>query len=133
MSKRSRETFLKQIKTGKIQTNQMKVYDVLSKASAYNLDHLRDIFSGNQDMEYMPHQTLTATLSALCDMGVVMQNQSNGYFFTVPIEHWDDCARQREDQAYRRWQARGEKKGWFHRAYIDKMVDDELQMRLWEK
>jgi hypothetical protein len=134
MSKQSREAFLDQLRSGKYATNQAKVFQVLSNASALNLQQLRDHFSGNRDAEYMPHQTLTATLSSLCDMGVVAQNPTNGYFFRTPEHVWEDCAKRRDTQAYERWKARGEKEGWFKRAYTDKMVDDELkQWRLFQK
>jgi hypothetical protein len=134
MSKQSREAFMDQLKSGKYRTNQVKVFNALTNVAALNLDQLREHFSGKHHEKHMPHQSLTATLSSLCDLGVIAQNPTNGYFFRVPEHAWEECARRRDQQAYERWRARGEKEGWFKRAYTDKMVDDELkQWRLFQK
>lgn len=126
MSKQSREAFLDQLRSGKYATNQAKVFQVLSNVAALNLQELRDHFSGNRDAEYMPHQTLTATLSSLCDMGVIAQNPTNGYFFRTPEHVWDDCAKRRKEDKYKKWVKKGQEMGWHHRYTRDRINEDGL-------
>lgn len=114
MSKQSREAFHAQIASGSYKTNMAKVYQVLTHpdgVAAANLDSFREYFSGAR---YMPHQTLTSCLSALCDMGVVVQN-SNGFWYAAKKEEWEANATARMDEKYQKWVAKGNEMDWHYR------------------
>lgn len=130
MSKQSREAFLEQVRTGKRETNMVKVYNCLAGpggSAALNLDDFRKHFSG---LFHMPHQTLTSALSALMDMGLVGQHPQNGYFYAVPSHMWNDARKEREEEKFRKWLKKGLDMGWHQRARD--IIKPERPAQFWD-
>lgn len=133
MSNQSREAFLRQLRTGKAHTNQVKVYRCLTGehgSAAMNLEDFRKHFSGEK---YMAHQTLTSALCALMDMGVIAQNPHNGYWYALPEPSWESAEQQRSKEKYDKWVKRGMSNDWFTRWSIDRAVNNELSLGRWRK
>ena len=105
MSKKSRETFIRQVKDGSYASKQKEAYEHIWNCGPISLEALRQI-SG------MAHQTLTSRISNLMDMGVVEQDIDDN-FFTAFERHWEENAMKRNKLRYDRWKAKGEKEGYF--------------------
>ena len=104
MSKKSVEAFFEHIRSGKRETQQMRVYVHLSGVRK-NLDQLRNELP-------FPHQSITSALSTLMDMGVVSQND-DGYFYQTPRDQVKFREMVREQDRYNKWLKLGMDKGWF--------------------
>jgi DNA-binding HxlR family transcriptional regulator len=103
MTKFSTETFIEQTENRNIRTAKVRVYRVLKSHGPSTLDHLRRVMG-------MSHQTLTARLSDLMDMGIVWQDQLNQFYLT-PKSSWGYYSSERREERYQRWLKAGEKEG----------------------
>jgi DNA-binding transcriptional regulator GbsR (MarR family) len=103
MTKLSTETFIEQTENGNIRTAKVRVYRVLKTHGSSTLDHLRRVMG-------MSHQTLTARLSELMDMGIVWQNKKNEFYLTKK-DTWGFYSGVRREERYQRWLKAGEKEG----------------------
>lgn len=113
MSNQSREAFIRQIASGKRETNMTRVYAHLGE-SHFSLDQMRTHFG-----KEIAHQTLTSVLSSLCDYGVIAQNSLTGRFHKEPEHRWVLNAKRREDERYEKWFNLGVKNDWHRRARLD--------------
>jgi DNA-binding transcriptional regulator GbsR (MarR family) len=103
MSKFSVETFIEQTENGNIRSAKVRVYRVLKIHGHSTLDHLRRTMG-------MSHQTLTARLSELMDMGVVWQSEKNEFYLTKK-DMWTFYSDLRTQQRFQKWLKAGEKEG----------------------
>ena len=114
MSKLSAEAFLRQIESGKRTTDAMRLYNIITHwhiSRGYcSLENLTNYLQ-------IKHQTATARLSELCDMGVIYEDD-NGYFHITPPDKIAQYAAMREDARYKKWRKLGEKNGWFNQLKI---------------
>lgn len=111
MSKKSRETFFRQVKDGTYASKQKEVYTHVWEWGPISLEALR---SGTG----MAHQTLTSRLSCLMDMGIVEQDIDDN-FFTAFERDWLDNAEKRISQKFDKWRNQGLRDGWFERIGMD--------------
>lgn len=105
MSKKSRETFFRQVKDGTFESKQKEVYTHVWEWGPISLEDLR---AGSG----IPHQTLTSRLSCLMDLGIVEQDIDDN-FFTAFERHWEENAKKRHDEKFFRWRDRGLRDGFF--------------------
>jgi DNA-binding HxlR family transcriptional regulator len=103
MTKLSTETFIEQTENGNIKTAKMKVYRFLKVCGECTLDFMRAATG-------ISHQTLTARLSELMDMGIVWQNDRNE-FYTTEKHQWPIYSDMRREERYQKWLKAGEKEG----------------------
>lgn len=123
------EAFKDQIDSGKMQTNKIKIYNLI-KQEPSTIAKLREVTG-------MPHQTLTGALSSLEDMGwiyrtdeVKVKNRTYTlYAAETNIERAKRNALIVESQKFLDWMHRGEKNGWFDQydAHL------ELRFQLFQK
>lgn len=107
MSKKSRETFFRQVKDGTYASKQKEVYEHIWEWGPLSLEALREGMG-------MPHQTLTSRLSALMDMGIVEQDIDDN-FFTAFERDWEENAKKRHDEKFWKWRDRGLRDGFFEK------------------
>lgn len=129
MTQKSLETFLREVRSGRLDTNRHIVFIKIRQLGGANLDTLRNSMR-------MPHQSLTAALSKLNDMGLIYQDVSGQY----QITSYDDVERvahQRDRQRFEKWKKVGEKNGWFSKMFQEDLgeplavgVDDKGQTYL---
>ena len=103
MTKLSTETFIEQTQNGNIKSAKARVYRQLKILGPCTLDFLRVSIG-------MSHQTLTARLSELMDMGIVWQNERNEFYLTQELL-WNHYSGIRREERYQRWLKAGEKEG----------------------
>ena len=115
MSVRSHEAFLEQIRSGKRKTVSQLLYSFIDYYVNTHNEKI-DLPEMLNSCEY-PHQTVTARLSELCDMGVIYEDD-NGYFNITPEDKILQYAAKRDDEKYRKWKKLGEKNGWFNQLRI---------------
>ena len=108
MSKNSRETFLEQLNNGSYTSKQKEVYGLLEAAGPMNLRKLRSV-SG------MAHQTLTSRLSALMDVGLVVQDSDARFSVEPDKDKWQAHANARHDAKYEAWIKKGLENDWHWR------------------
>jgi hypothetical protein len=107
------EAFKNQLNSGKMQTNKIKIYNLI-KEQPSTISRLRDITN-------MPHQTLTGALSGLEELGwvyilddVEVNNRSYSlYAAETNLEKAKENALIVEKHKFLQWMYRGEKNGWF--------------------
>lgn len=109
MTKASLETFLRQVNSLKSKTDKVRVYRyILKNPNCTKNDLIRDL--------NMPHQTVTARLSDLLDLGVVeitgTQNKVTGCVSLLQIQFdenkIDSNAKERRLKKFKAWQKKGE-------------------------
>ena len=103
MTKLSTETFIEQTQNGNIKSAKARVYRQLKTLGPCTLIFLRVSMR-------MSHQTLTARLSELMDMGIVWQNERNEFYITDKIQ-WNYYCDLRWKQRRDKWLKVGEKEG----------------------
>jgi predicted HTH transcriptional regulator len=103
MTKLSTETFIEQTQNGNIRTAKVKTYRALKVYGRSPLDYLRT-------MTGISHQTLTARLSELMDMGIVWQNERNEFYLTQK-NLWSYYSGIRREERYQRWLIAGKREG----------------------
>lgn len=124
MSKKSRETFFRQVKDGTYASKQKEVYEHIWEWGPLSLEALREGTG-------MAHQTLTSRLSALMDLGIVEQDIDDN-FFTAFERHWEENAEKRETQRFKRWLANGRKHNYFERMQAEALTDlTALEQEKW--
>lgn len=111
MSKKSRETFFRQVKDGSYASKQKEVYEHIWEWGPLSLDALREGTG-------MPHQTLTSRISNLMDLGIVEQDIDDN-FFTAFERHWEENAEKRTKLKFLKWKRQGVRDGWFERMGLD--------------
>jgi DNA-binding MarR family transcriptional regulator len=107
------EAFKDQINSGQMQTNKIKIYNLI-KEQPSTISRLRDISN-------IPHQTLTGALSGLEELGwvyrlddVKVKNRTYTlYAAETDLEKAKRNALLVEREKFLDWMYRGEKNGWF--------------------
>ena len=105
MSKKSRETFFRQVKDGSYASKQKEVYEHIWEWGPLSLEALREGTG-------MAHQTLTSRLSNLMDLGIVEQDIDDN-FFTAFERDWEENAKKRHEEKFLKWRDRGLRDGFF--------------------
>jgi len=125
MSKASIETYIKQLQTGAVQNNEEKIYRAINENAGITINTLR---------QTMAHQTVTATVSSLQDLGVVYVNgierTEESSFSKLYIESDPEKIRKnrkdRKSEKFRRWLKRGEE----YHEFLDPFVSTSLSIKL---
>lgn len=112
MSKKSRETFFRQLRDGSYASKQKEVYEYVWNEGPISLDSLRNGTG-------MAHQTLTSRLSNLMDMGVVEQDIDDNFFAAFERD-WEANADNRHTEKFKKWRDRGLRDGFFNVLGVQK-------------
>jgi hypothetical protein len=110
-SQAKRETYLKNLETGLIHTKTMKV---LNYIRSYELSSICNTYDMRQCLN-MPHQTLTAIISNLLDLGSIRiseeikkgNNTYSSYRFVPNIEDQIRIANERKKEKFENWLKQG--------------------------
>lgn len=115
------KAYINQIESGQLKTKQHHILKFLMNRENSNIVHMRAILN-------MPHQSLTGSLSLLCDYGVVSMSHADGDEFSTfkfePNEAKREQNREhRERIAFLRWMKQGA-------GRFAKFMDDEFVQTL---
>lgn len=114
MSNKSAEAFLHQIESGKRATYAGMLYTCIMH---WHISRGYCSLEGLGNYLQLKHQTASARLSELCDMGVIFEDH-NGYFHITPPDKIAQYAAMREDARYKKWRKLGDKNGWFNQLKL---------------
>jgi DNA-binding HxlR family transcriptional regulator len=109
MSKASTESLINQIESGNIDTDKLRIINILMNGTQ-NKATLSNLLG-------LSHQTLTARLSELHDMGIVdiqktKEVYSRYYFVETELER-EQVRNKREQERFNKWVKLGEKNKYF--------------------